>query len=562
MRLLHLAHRTARKGTIFFLILTLVMLLIVPAISFDGKEATAIIFSSTYLMPKQNFVVVGGWDCNDNAVKTVKGIQEKSPELVLSLGDIQQGKKNTTNTVNTSATPLECWLQMVDPIDEKMKIAIGDEDVKPRLLLQQYMSHFNITRQYYSFDYQNIHFLVMGTEVPYDTASKQYNFANKDLSKAASNPNTDWIIVALHKPLYSSPSNLIKEYQAPLSVTYHPLFDKYGVDLVIQGHEHGYERSDPIKYNPSSYSKPIISDSHTNNYVNPDGPIFVTVGTAGATLHEFEGKRPFIATQYSGFGFLNVDVTTTNNAKIMNVQFYANDEDSAKDLFSITKSDMNTIDDNASGMTTSLSASSFYRYEPYLTLFGNNHFDMTNSSALQLTNFSIAAWFSTIIELNSIAFIVNKGGSGNDTEGMNMNYGLYMTPTGHIGSTFENRNGTKFSLNSPSRYNDNQWHYAVATFDGSEMRLYVDGILNSFRHIPSRNASDNIIPDNTGIQPVRVGSNSLNSSKNYFTGHIDEVRIWGLPLTSQQVYDAHRKGVFNTTGQVAYLSFNGSKAPN
>jgi hypothetical protein len=542
------------------------MPLIIPAIRFDGKEASAIIFSPTYLMPNQNFVVAGGWDCNDNAVKTVKGIPDKSPELVLSLGDIQQKKKNNINafnTINTTVTPLECWLQIVDPIDEKMKIAIGDEDVKPRLLLRQYMSHFNITKQYYSFDYQNIHFLVMGTEVPFQTGTPQFNYVKKDLSKAASNPNIDWIIVALHKMLYSSPSNIIKEYQTPLSVTYHPLFDKYGVDLVIQGHVHGYERSDPIKYNPSSYSSPITTDSHTNNYVNPEGPIFVTVGTAGAMLHEFEGKKPFIVSQYSGFGFLNVDVTTTNDAKTINAQFYANDEDSAEDLFSITKSDMNMIGNNASGMTTSLSASPFYRYEPYLTLFGKNHFDITNSSALHLTNFSIAAWFNTNIErFNSTAFIVNKGGSGDDTEGKNMNYGLYMTPTGHIGSSFETRNGTKFVVISPSRYNDDQWHHAVATFDGSEMRLYVDGILDSFRQILSRNASDNIVPDNTGIQPVRVGSNSLNSTSNYFTGNIDEVRIWGLPLTSQQVYDAHRKGVFNTTGQVAYLSFNGSKAPN
>jgi hypothetical protein len=212
--------------------------------------------------------------------------------------------------------------------------------------------------------------------------------------------------------------------------------------------------------------------------------------------------------------------------------------------------------DNASGTAMTSFASSFYQYEPYLTLFGNNHYDIPTSGSLQLTNFSIAAWFNTSNEhFNSTAFIVNKGGSGNDTVGMNMNYGLTMTREGHIFSSFETKNGTKFVLTSPERYNDGQWHYAVATFDGSEMRLYVDGILDSFRQILSGNATDIIIPDNTGIQPLRIGSNSLNLS-NYFTGHVDEVRIWDVALTSQQVFDAHRTGVFNTTGQVAYLSFN------
>jgi 3',5'-cyclic AMP phosphodiesterase CpdA len=303
-----------------------------PQISFFNplkieQEKGIIAYAHSSIPQEFNFGAVGDYDCNDNTQNTVNNIMDKDPELVISLGDYVYD--------NITA---DCWLQIVDPIDEKMKIAIGNHDVIPSTLLQQYMSHFNITSQYYSFDYQNIHFLVMGTEVPYDTASEQYDFANKDLSKAASNPNTDWVIVALHKPLYSSPSNIVGGYEIPLSVTYHPLFDKYGVDLVIQGHVHGYERSDPIKYNPESYTKPLISETNnTNNYVNPEGTIFVTVGTAGAMLHEFEGKKPFIVSQYSGFGFLNIDVTTNSSTTIMNSTFYNNDEGSIEDNFIVTK---------------------------------------------------------------------------------------------------------------------------------------------------------------------------------------------------------------------------------
>ena len=55
----------------------------------------------------------------------------------------------------------------MDPIDEKMKITIGNHDVLNPKLLKQYMDHFGLTKQYYSFDYNNIHFVAMSTEVPY-----------------------------------------------------------------------------------------------------------------------------------------------------------------------------------------------------------------------------------------------------------------------------------------------------------------------------------------------------------------------------------------------------------
>jgi hypothetical protein len=291
--------------------------------------------TTTSNMSDFNFSAVGDWACTSDTVNTVNNIFDKNPELILALGDYSY------------KTTADCWLQIVDPIDEEMKIVIGNHEVTHAALLQQYMSHFNLTEQYYSFDYQNIHFLAMGTEVPFDTSSEQYDFVNRDLAKAAANPNIDWIVVFLHKMLYSSPADLTKEYQLPLSITYHPVFDKYDVDLVIQAHLHGYERSHPINYNTKSYPNPIVKDSNTNDYINPEAPIFVTVGTGGATIHGFEGKRPYMVTQYSGFGLLNIDVTnnSTQAATAMNATYYANDG-SIKDHFTVTKSSGNATNNN------------------------------------------------------------------------------------------------------------------------------------------------------------------------------------------------------------------------
>ena len=43
---------------------------------------------------------------------------------------------------------------------------------------------------------------------------------------------------------------------------YHPIFDKYHVDLMLQAHSHNYQRTYPIKYNDNDASHPIISDKN------------------------------------------------------------------------------------------------------------------------------------------------------------------------------------------------------------------------------------------------------------------------------------------------------------
>jgi hypothetical protein len=128
-----------------------------------------------------------------------------------------------------------------------MKIVIGNHEYAPPSNLKLFMDSFNLTKQYYSFNYQNIHFIALSTEIPLGVGSEQYNFVSKDLAKAASDPNIDWIVAYYHRKAYSSPS--INAPFAPVRDTYHPLFDKYHVDLILNTDMHNYQRSYPLKYN-------------------------------------------------------------------------------------------------------------------------------------------------------------------------------------------------------------------------------------------------------------------------------------------------------------------------
>src|SRR5215216_5799597 len=172
-------------------------------------------YRHTHVAPSEfNFAAAGDWGCTEDTTNTVNNTLDKKPELVLGLGDYSYNK--TTD---------DCWFKIVDPIDEIMKIAIGNHDEDSSAQLNSYMNHFNLTKQYYSFDYENLHFIAVSTEIPYNKASLQYDFVNNDLFRAASNPNIDWIVVYFHRPMYSSPSRHAES--STLRDTYHPLFARY-----------------------------------------------------------------------------------------------------------------------------------------------------------------------------------------------------------------------------------------------------------------------------------------------------------------------------------------------
>jgi hypothetical protein len=58
---------------------------------------------------------------------------------------------------------------------------------------------------------------------------------------------------------------------------------------------------------------------------------------------------------------------------------------------------------------------------------------------------------------------------------------------------------------------------------------------------------------------VRIGANSrVTPPGNFFTGEVDEVRVWNDDLTVQQVTDATMGTSFNPAEQVLYIDFTSS----
>src|SRR5580765_6934619 len=262
-----------------------------------------------------SMAAVGDWGCTSNTDKTVKKISSEKPNIVLALGDY---------SYELSA---DCWLKAVKQIDDITKITIGNHEDSPNEDLDAYMSNFGMNKQFYSFTKNNVHFVVMATEIPYKSGSDQYKFVVNDLSKASTDKNVDWIVVFMHRIMYTSPTSCSScGALSDLRETYHPLFDKYGVDFVLQGHAHDYQRSYPLQYNQKDAEDPIVTDKNSGKYNDPKGEIYAIVGTGGEDFHALKSKSSFIASQNDArFGHLNLDTSKSATTKILNGQFIGND---------------------------------------------------------------------------------------------------------------------------------------------------------------------------------------------------------------------------------------------
>jgi hypothetical protein len=273
-----------------------------------------------------NIAAVGDWGCDSATEDTVDNIISKSPEVVLGLGD------------NAYEDDVDCWFDIVEPIDDIMKNVIGNHDIEDGHLdeiLEHYDDDYQ-SEQYYAFSHENVRIIVMSTEVDYNAGSAQHSFVESELEDAAADSSVDWIIIAMHRQMYASPTDALGHEELDLREAYHPLFQKYGVDLVLYGHNHYYERTYPLNYSSDDDSDgPFITTREATNYVNPDGQKFITIGTGGQSIFEFTDRKPYIVSQFDeGYGFL--DITIRDGGKRLTGIFYENDG-SIEDEFTVTK---------------------------------------------------------------------------------------------------------------------------------------------------------------------------------------------------------------------------------
>ncbi|SFE41473.1 3',5'-cyclic AMP phosphodiesterase CpdA [Actinacidiphila alni] len=106
------------------------------------------------------------------------------------------------------------------------------------------------------------------------SGGRQLAFLERELKKARSDREIDWVVVAMHQVMISSTD--ANGSDLGLREKYGPLFDRYGVDLVVCGHEHNYERSLAVRG--------VVSGSETLT-PNPASHATDDIDTGLGTVH-------------------------------------------------------------------------------------------------------------------------------------------------------------------------------------------------------------------------------------------------------------------------------------
>ncbi|MFY1019979.1 metallophosphoesterase [Ectopseudomonas khazarica] len=94
-----------------------------------------------------------------------------------------------------------------------------------------------VTETSYVSDYQGVRFVVLDGTSALDLGTLEAQ--TRWLENALQSSQAHWNIVVMHQPIYTCAR---PEDSEPLKAAWQPLFERHGVDLVLQGHDHCYSR--------------------------------------------------------------------------------------------------------------------------------------------------------------------------------------------------------------------------------------------------------------------------------------------------------------------------------
>ncbi|WP_282178390.1 metallophosphoesterase [Maribacter stanieri] len=232
------------------------------------------------------------------------------------------------------------------------------------------------TEAYYSFDYANIHFIILDSHhSSREVGGAMYNWALTDIQ----NTKNDWIVTLFHHPAYSKGSHDSDEDHRPIEMreNFMPMLEANGVDLVLNGHSHSYERSYFLNghqgfantFNPDEISKgghTVGSTGHGDGKADSngayekskdatEGAVYITTGSAGQISGgELNHQAMYISLNQLGSCVMEVEDDGKGGQNLI-VKFIRENNE-IDDYFTINKTGIVTpnVNENNSGQESKI----------------------------------------------------------------------------------------------------------------------------------------------------------------------------------------------------------------
>ncbi|MBS1124274.1 MAG: metallophosphoesterase [Deltaproteobacteria bacterium] len=207
----------------------------------------------------------------------------RSPDLLLYTGDAV--------TIGIAQDEWELFLGVGEPLFAQVPIvfAHGNHEVNSINYYSQFAMPGN--QENFGFDYGFAH-LTVANDTPGENdtlTGTVVDFLREDFEASKS---ARWKLLMHHQPMWSASNH---GSNMTLQTAWMPLIDQYGLDLVLNGHEHNFEITHPLRGG-------LVQPSTAN------ATVYVVAGGAGAELHA------------NGTGFWTAYSESTHGAAVLRVR--------------------------------------------------------------------------------------------------------------------------------------------------------------------------------------------------------------------------------------------------
>jgi hypothetical protein len=376
---------------------------------------------------------------------------------------------------------------------------------------QPYLDYFTLpgNERWYSFSQGNVDLFVLDSQIGwiYDSLAIQWSWFQNEVT----NSTAQWKVVYFHHPPYSSRGS-----HSRMRLD----FKSLNIDLVLAAHDHLYER------------------------LEIDDLTYIVNGLGGKSIYSTNPPIPGSITQFSDdYGAQRIIATETE----MTLEFWSigrdfNNVPQLIDSHTIYPStpppSLPPVVNNGAGFALDFDGSNDYVLVP-----DNNSLDITNSITLE-----------ALVNPDEVStqYLIKKakyGGSSSNNNGYELSLSYHGSGTKFFFRLNQQDFSNTYRLNSNTQYQTGVWTHIAATYDGNDMRIYVNGVEdNSLSTSPA-------VTINANTLALGLGAQSNGAST--FNGQMDEVRIWNIARTEMEIKEYMCKKLTGSeTGLVGYWRFD------
>jgi hypothetical protein len=312
------------------------------SVGHQGSDSAQTVAAGTFTTAPRDrqrftFTAFGDQGVSYDAVGTATLIRAQNPAFHLHAGDVSYAESGGGGLITDPYDPRiwDSFFTEIEPAAGHLpwQIAVGNHEMEAWYSPDGYggqYARFDFPGEdtsskpptYYSFSYGNVGVVSLdANDVSYEipanngySGGAQTKWLAATLAALRANPAVDFIVAYFHHCAYCTCTSHGSEGGA--RQFWAPLFDKYTVDLVINGHNHIFERTDPLRGGSPTGEAPIGSTIHPAT----QGTTYIAAGGGGVSLYKFSAADsyeghvhnvPSISSFVNEAGQTTVDETVT-----------------------------------------------------------------------------------------------------------------------------------------------------------------------------------------------------------------------------------------------------------